>query len=570
MDSSNERRASPLSSTASGWYPRRCFSLLRQTIIASLRGRRSHREDQTIANNMEVCPSAATEAAPETEVITAAGTDVEITEAVPSESSVDVPLHPAQPETANDASELSDDDTPKSYEDEGPPPCYICDMRIETEPIIPCRSCKNPCCRVCVRKMFSEACTKLIAMPPKCCVTVPLAIGRLVLSPEEVASFKEKHDEWRTPNPTYCPDPICSAFIPNHYYLEQACDISDLPTPPSSVTTTPPKTPQQFSCPKCEVQICSSCKKLAHPLGNCSGPDAGDLELKKLLKQWGYKRCPKCRTAVRRMWGCAQMQCLCGAQWCWHCVGPYEICRNRPCPAEQESEAFDREINLAAWERMNPGQPYPEDQDDEEDEDTEENEDNGDQTMNQAENTDQFQNETDADPSVSTDTTPAITPEEPLVNLDILWNWEEGDEEIFGNEPGSGFQDQFHCEHWFDGSKLYLDPTLHYECEHCWKMVFPPLPKEVDGEKNDSTASTSSDTRIEQPQEETDFNLCNLCVLILCGDCRKKDEAVEKPTIDAAVRLHNAQLVEVLSDEPPNPGESEDKIAEVEEVEEGS
>jgi hypothetical protein len=48
------------------------------------------------------------------------------------------------------------------------------------------------------------------------------------------------------------------------------------------------------------------------------------------------------------MFGCSHIQCRCGAQWCWFCTAPYDVCRARRCPGEEDGERFERELNDAS------------------------------------------------------------------------------------------------------------------------------------------------------------------------------------------------------------------------------
>ncbi|KAI9695353.1 MAG: hypothetical protein M1836_006473 [Candelina mexicana] len=115
-------------------------------------------------------------------------------------------------------------------------------------------------------------------------------------------------------------------------------DIEEQSTKPP-VTPAPdplhlPRLPS-ISCPQCDVQICLCCKQLQHPGTLC--PPELDPSIAKLLKKWKIKRCPRCHAGVKRMFGCAHMRCHCGAQWCWNCLEPIQIC-NQDCGGQDESE----------------------------------------------------------------------------------------------------------------------------------------------------------------------------------------------------------------------------------------
>lgn len=254
-----------------------------------------------------------------------------------------------------------------------PTSCCFCIEDIfdsDVDPLLrPCGRCHRPCCKNCIRKLFMDACKDESDMPPNCCIPIPIAYASIVLSIEEVSVFKEKYEEWGTPNRVYCPVPTCSAFIPDRLFpvpeepnprvggrpvlakkssSQTIIPVNSLPTPPSSCPSPTFETISSIPCPKCGIDICCSCKQLSHPGSSCSEVPDLDPELADLLKRWGIKRCPKCRAAVRRMFGCSHIQCRCGAQWCWFCTAPYDVCRAQRCPREEEGERFERELNDAS------------------------------------------------------------------------------------------------------------------------------------------------------------------------------------------------------------------------------
>jgi hypothetical protein len=77
-------------------------------------------------------------------------------------------------------------------------------------------------------------------------------------------------------------------------------------------------------CPTCTTEICTRCRSFFH-LGSCPKSDI-DPELEAQLKVWKVKRCPKCRTGVRKMFGCSHIECRCGAHFCWECLLPINEC----------------------------------------------------------------------------------------------------------------------------------------------------------------------------------------------------------------------------------------------------
>jgi hypothetical protein len=60
------------------------------------------------------------------------------------------------------------------------------------------------------------------------------------------------------------------------------------------------------SCPMCSTVTCTKCRAVDHS-GECSGLDL-DPALIELLKKWRIKRCPKCRTGVRKVYGCTHVE----------------------------------------------------------------------------------------------------------------------------------------------------------------------------------------------------------------------------------------------------------------------
>ncbi|KAL1999543.1 hypothetical protein VTN02DRAFT_4367 [Thermoascus thermophilus] len=408
-------------------------------------------------------------------------------------------------------------------------PCSFCleDIRDNGDIILKlCRKCHVQCCGKCIRKLFLDACKNESDMPPRCCEPIPLALGRKVLSAEEVTFFKEKYDEWSTSNRVYCPVPTCSAFIPNRLFPAPVGSIPDVKASNTSAGSlnptvifatgvkmevhTPAPSPSPSSamipsipCPKCSAQICCSCKQLSHPGSPCPEVQDIDPELAALLKRWGIKRCPKCRAAVRRMYGCSHIQCRCGAQWCWHCTGPIALCRDQMCPAAQESERFERQIN---------DENDPDWRSIVEDYSTELNEDDS--------NTPQ-----PADGNGAQASSPTSNPTR-LVNLDAGWQW-EGAEEDFGDEPNIEVLDPFDCHHaWKSVEESEIETDLEYECERCWRRVYPQSDSyrymgvkalvengSVAGQSAAETVAFSNDALMRR---------CDECGIIRCPGCSKE------------------------------------------------
>ena len=252
--------------------------------------------------------------------------------------------------------------------------CRICLDKIP-EPLqtTSSRLCKNhdtPTCNECIRTLFLNACKDETQMPPTCCgKPIPASFGRRVLPAEKMEEYQAKYEEWSTADRLYCPVPTCSAFISPRLFPKNSKKLSQqgggqvMGMALAGVQTPPPTPPDEASttvaCPQCAVRVCISCKQLSHPGDSCA--DVSDIppELEALLKTWGIKRCPRCRAAVRRMYGCKHIRCRCGAQWCWWCTGPIKICQEQGCSAEQEGEEIEEDMNAEAddyfeWEDAHP------------------------------------------------------------------------------------------------------------------------------------------------------------------------------------------------------------------------
>jgi len=95
-----------------------------------------------------------------------------------------------------------------------------------------------------------------------------------------------------------------------------------------------------FACPKCHIAICSECKQIEHTGKPCD-TTATDSETA-MLVTFGYKRCPKCKAGVRKMFGCSHMQCICGASWCWQCQKSINECDGQAICGGGETDDEDQ------------------------------------------------------------------------------------------------------------------------------------------------------------------------------------------------------------------------------------
>ncbi|CRG85868.1 hypothetical protein PISL3812_02872 [Talaromyces islandicus] len=397
----------------------------------------------------------------------------------------------------NNSNSDNDENTPKME-------CRICYNKIP-QPLQatvsrPCKKHRSPTCDDCIRTMFLNACKDESQMPPACCNPISTRYARRVLSPDEMALFEEKYEEWSTPDRLYCPVPTCSAFIPPRLFpktgkkpLLQGAKQQQAVSP-AGVQTPPPTPPDEeasttVSCPQCSVRICLSCKRLSHPGDPC--PEGSDIppELQALLKILGIKRCPRCHAAVRRLYGCPHIKCRCGAQWCWWCTGPIQICQVKECPLELRGLDEEEEMNFAA-----------------------------DQYFQATNNADQHEG------------TIAQQETDRIINLDAGSNWDEQGLDL-GREPIANEVHPFTCQHMWDESYSalhdYAGKNQEEECARCWRPLIP-CPEEYFylglGEFLDTGAikETPAD---DFPRTEDFANLCRRCGTVLCTECRELDQS---------------------------------------------
>ncbi|KAJ4304575.1 hypothetical protein N0V90_000101 [Kalmusia sp. IMI 367209] len=372
----------------------------------------------------------------------------------------------------------------------GPPPprsCLICcnpcggPEKDSPELINPCK-CNSVYCAPCLKGMFVEACKNVSRMPPRCCNQIPLYHARPYLTNDEAAEFRAKYEEWGTPKPFYCPVARCSAFIPNRLLPQTRTNSKGKQRVDSGIGT--PKIPI-VTCPKCEADLCTRCRSLAHPNGTCSPLEFGiDQETAELLKKWGYKRCPKCGNGVKRMYGCNHMECRCGAHFCWVCLKGRDEC-DEGCYDDDDDDDYDSQDEPDEEQdegNLQPEVPIP----------TEPNLVHVFPHMSQG--------ETSEDPSIAsaipttevsqtattelpTDPTTEQPPSLPRVrNLDAGSGryWEEQDMD-FGHEPTDDIQDSvWNCTHNFHTAKIklkdaFVSPNGGMECMKCWATVHPEV-----------------------------------------------------------------------------------------------
>lgn len=410
------------------------------------------------------------------------------------------------------------DDTPAPAPAPAPEPeppkeyraCLICDTTCnETEPnriaTYPCSRCDNPYCPPCLKNMFVEACRDLSRMPPRCCNQIQLHHVRPFLSQEELDIFKAKYDEWGTPNPFYCPVARCSAFIPNYLLPSKRGNGKGKQRVDSGVGT---PTMSMVSCPKCEANICTTCRNLAHEDGICNplqfhGIDKATADL---IERWGYKKCPRCGNGVKKMFGCSHMECRCGAHFCWGCMKSRGQC-DGGCGEGSEDDG---------WSYYEPDFESEFDRDEEKERELELLEPGLAHLLTELTETPAppepnlahvFPHLAPASQTGDDSKTPSTEPVEPTTsseeakeeappprfrNLDGGANvyWEDQGLD-FGEEPSDDMKDHiWDCDHDFDTAKLTLAavftsraPDVVMECMKCWARIHPEVKMPVAQQK---------------------------------------------------------------------------------------
>lgn len=109
--------------------------------------------------------------------------------------------------------------------------------------------------------------------------------------------------ELSTPDPIYCSNRLCGAFIP----LANAVG------------------PDLIDCFSCLMVTCQFCRMAYHPGIECVA-DVATQEARALAAAQGWKECPTCRNMVEKASGCLHMTCRCGVEFCYACGNRWGHC----------------------------------------------------------------------------------------------------------------------------------------------------------------------------------------------------------------------------------------------------
>ena len=301
-------------------------------------------------------------------------------------------------------------------------------------------------------------------------------------------------------------------------YLEELSNATDRLMSTAATSTASPI----FSCPKCRLAICTRCKQTEH-FGSPCDTSSTDHEIA-MLEQFGYKRCPRCKAGVKKMFGCSHMRCMCGAHWCYWCQRSIEqcngACEERDYEDNEDEDDYDSEVDeeeeedaavrAAVVAANRTSQPPPRD---------------AGQTGNAASNSDHA-----------------------LVNLDAGGGrrWADGNLD-FGEEPEeTSFSQIWSCEHKFQSYEIPPEDEFNrgdhdrMECNRCFAKVegknLPSTAKtpkkrlkpfSQKSRKESSSATESSPKSFLAEMEAWECSRCHVLVCVRCRDKYRADQGNE-------------------------------------------
>lgn len=132
---------------------------------------------------------------------------------------------------------------------------------------------------------------------PHCCKRIlPLNLVSTQLGAAFVKQYQLFELELLTPNPLYCSNRKCGAFVP------------------------PQKIHGDVGVCTCRVRTCRHCRAREHP-GSLCVEDEETQKVEAMGKKKGWKHCPNCGHLIEKTAGCLHMKCWqCKTDFCWNCL----------------------------------------------------------------------------------------------------------------------------------------------------------------------------------------------------------------------------------------------------------
>lgn len=171
--------------------------------------------------------------------------------------------------------------------------CVICTDSFPKTQLV--RPCEHFYCRGCLAELFQRAIKD--KQQPHCCKRIlPLNLVSRQLGAAFVKQYHLFELEITDPNPLYCSNRKCGAFVP------------------------PQNIHGDIGVCTCKGRTCRHCRAREHPNSLCA-EDEDTQKVEAIGKKKGWKHCPKCGHLIEKMAGCLHMKCWqCKTDFCWNCL----------------------------------------------------------------------------------------------------------------------------------------------------------------------------------------------------------------------------------------------------------
>jgi hypothetical protein len=210
-------------------------------------------------------------------------------------------------------------------------PCVACGETISGRYYV-----KSPCNHFydvqCITDLIRHAITDESLFPPRCCKhSLHTHLFNALIPSDVREAFEKKSVEFSTPTKDrrYCPQPTCSSFLGSAQTLSR-----------------------RVTCPSCKTEVCTHCRKTAHPERQFCEPDDDSAVASALMKENSWQRCPECRAVVELSLGCNHITCRCKTEFCYECAASWKTCK---CEQWVETRLYaEAERRVAAEEIARP------------------------------------------------------------------------------------------------------------------------------------------------------------------------------------------------------------------------